>query len=266
MNKKILIPIIGIAILIFSITGWRINTYSQSKLPYPNFPEKGGPNHCLQSIANEVALIRDAWNTNLQILLEQQKPASEMVDEAFESMRTYRCHLDYLCEATLFSGIADPTKLKDGEDISARLKNLPGCLNPEYIAIPNTHFKYLSYCNIPKENIATSASVESVYMQCRNLVQLEFADTTQRDEYFGHTEAGKFPAKEREKLMSSSAAFITLEKTLKNANADQKGRVLQEKLQSILMKMRGMEYNVNQLKQYIEEFDSRLPCVAPKCD
>ena len=68
------------------------------------------------------------------------------------------------------------------------------------------------------------------------------------------------------KIKKESAGMVALESFLKNCNADQKGLVLQDKLQSILLKMHSMESHVELLREYLERFDAKLPCLAPKCD
>jgi len=270
MTKKILLPIIGITLLLISLISWRTGTYSKSGLPYPNIPEPKGPDACLQSIANEASIMKDSWNANLALLMQQPKAPSDKVDEGFEGLRTYHCWLDYLCQAVLFSGNADENKMTDGKGnqipIGQFLNTLPGCIAPSKVVIPGTKLKYMPYCKISRNAEAYVGDTEAHYRQCQSLVQMEFADTTEADTYYGDDSPGKLPAIMKEKLKDQSGAFIGLENQLKSNAADQKSRVLQEKLADIVSKMHGMESHMDILKGYMEQFDQRLPCLAGKCD
>jgi hypothetical protein len=269
MTKKIIIPIIGLAILIVCFIGWRAGTYSNG-LPYPNLPDPNGPDACLQSIANEAYVMKDSWNANLQSLIQQPKAPSGKVDEAFEGLRTYHCWLDYLCQAVLYSGNADPVKMKKDESdnisIGYYLNTLPGCIDPSKVVIPGTKLKYMPYCNVPTNANTPEADAHAHYMQCESIVQMQFGDTTDADKYYGGDEPGKLPASMKETLKNQSGAFIGLENTLKSNAADQKSRVLQEKLSDIVTKMHGMETHMDILNGYMEQFDQRLPCFIGQCD
>ena len=136
--KKITIPIIAITALIATIIGWRAETYSATDLPYPK------PVDCTEVTVNEMHLMRKDWNANLQTLLDQEKPTSEKVDDAFSDMRTYRCWLDYLCEAVLFSGNADAKVMTGSQLTDKHIDDLPGgCVSVDEVVITSTKLKYI---------------------------------------------------------------------------------------------------------------------------
>src|SRR3989338_1174732 len=108
MNKKRFLPIIGI-ITILGLVVLAPPLYSKTNLPYPTPKEiKGGLSVCKQVFINKMSEMRSAWEVNLETLTSQEKPASEMVDEAFEGVRTYRCWLEYLCRSVRYSCSANP--------------------------------------------------------------------------------------------------------------------------------------------------------------
>jgi len=260
MKKRILIPIIGIAIIVVCIISWQTKSYSKLDLPYPEPFTSDNPSKCVQSIANEIVNMKNAWNDNNQTLLKQEKPTSEMVDEAFEGMRTYRCWLDYLCETVLYSGNADPQKMQDdqskGVSIGIYLKRLPSCVSADKVILPGTKLKYMPYCKVVETSSAIVSDAVANYRQCRELVAAQFIDPDIQ---------AKSSSDVVQKIQKSSAAIVGLERALKTNSAGQKGLILQNKLSSIVTKLHDMEAHVNQLKEYMNKFDQKLPCYATKC-
>ena len=258
--KKVLIPIISITIFLTGIIGWQKLTYSGTNIPYPDaYNAPPGHTSCLHVVANEIMLMNNGWQENRQTMLDQEKPTSEIVDEAFESMRTYRCWLDYLCEGVLFSGNADPLIMIDQitkEPLTLtweHIDKLSGCTAPENVEIPGTELKYLSQCYVGIEHAIVSAYKN--YESCRRLVNLDFTELESLS-----------TKKDLESFKQRSKAFIGLERDLKVNNGEKKNRALQNKLSSILNKMLAMESHMELLKQHLFKFDAMLPCLATKCD
>lgn len=245
MKKSLLI--IGLIIIVATVS-LGVNTYSK----YTN------PQTCQQAVINEVDLMRTAWNTNLQSLMEQEKASSEKVDEAFEGMRTYRCWLDYLCKMVSYSGNGNETELS-----KYAIDTIPGCLPPKNIIIPTTKLKFIPQCRVSKANAGTNTLEETQanYKMCKDMVALEFyADPEEKK--------GKITDSSQalEEFKDRSSAYIGLERALKGDSASQKSRVLKNKLNSILSRMHGMETNMVTLNNYMTKFDSLLPCLIGKCD
>jgi hypothetical protein len=190
-------------------------------------------------------------------MMTQEKPTSEMVDDAFESLRTYRCWLDYLCETVTYSGLQD----SGAREIRLpALDKLPGCMVPFNIEIiadgkPVTTLKYLPECNVEK-NESTMKLIQTNLDICHNRVGREF----------GEIPAGGSTAQAAEISSNTSSAYIALESTLKKNSAEQSVRPVAEKLQTILDKMGGMVDGMTLLKEQLLQFDKRLPCYIKKCD
>jgi hypothetical protein len=245
--KKIIFPLIAILLLAIGLVGWRSPTYSKSGPPYAN-PNEDGPEgltKCTKTIANQKLLMRTAWQKNLSDMMAQEKPASEMVDEGFESLRTYRCWLDYLCEAVMYSanrGVDENRNQAAGASgdslrplTEAEIELVPGCASPESLQIPETQIEYIPACRVGNEGTIEAANDN--YVQCREMVEQDM-----------------------------SIAFIALEKTLKDNSSQQQIRPLRDKFTSIIMKMAAMKNHMAILKGQLEGLDLRLPCYAKKCD
>lgn len=255
--KKALIPIIGIGLLLVGLVSWRSTAYSNVP-PYPN-PNVDEPNlsKCTKTTANQIYVMREAWKKNLAVMMDQEKPASEMVDEGFESNHTYRCWLDYLCEAVLYSANADPkSTLKDPQDsasgyralVSSRylgtmkgeIETVPGCAYSDKLEIPETQIQYIPACQVGAKDAndgKTIAIAQANYAECRRQVDQEAA-----------------------------FAFTALQATLKDNSAQQQVRPLRDKFSSIILQLHAMESHMTTLTNQVVSLDSRLPCYAAKCD
>ena len=76
--KKIFIPLIAILLLVVGLIGWHSTTYSVSGPPYPD-PDQDGPGSltkCTKTTANQIVLMRTAWQKNLTAMTAQEKPTS----------------------------------------------------------------------------------------------------------------------------------------------------------------------------------------------
>ena len=259
--KKLIIPIIGISILLTGLIGWGNKLYSETDLPYPNPTDQEGLNACIQSTKNEIALMRDARDQNLNTMLDQEKPTDEIVDEAFENMRTYRCWLDYLCEAVLYSSNAEPKDIETLKNIEKltweHIDSLPGCVLPENVEIPGTKLKFLEHCPIAKETGNKFNLMTANFTKCRELVNREFAELPEED---GDS------SEATESFRNKSSAYIAMERALRANSAEKKNRALKNKLSSIINKMHAMEGHMELLKSHIFKLDSLLPCYPAKCD
>ena len=250
--KKSFIPILAIPLVLVGLIATRSSTYSASDLPYPD-PTKDGAasvSVCEKTTANNVFLMRKAWAMNLDALMAQEKPTSEKVDDGYESLRTYRCWLDYLCEAVLYSGNANERKtLKDWNNpnsgqrplTKAEIDPLPGCASPSGIEIPGVKLEFIPACQVSRKDTASDTQVN--FSDCRNLVKREFSGDP-----------------------GTSSAFITLNKALQSDSAEGEIRPMREKFTSILVKMLAMEDRLTTLKEQILTLDNKLPCFISICD
>lgn len=233
----------------FFFLALKTQTYSQANVRYPN------PVTCDQAVFNEIELMRSAWNDNLAALMKQEKPASRMVDEAFESMRTYRCWLDYLCEAVLFSGNADAAVLGNAKLTTVHIEPLPGCTSPDTIEIPGTQIKLIPQCKAGREN--TLGITQTNYEACRKMTELEFFKPTTPD---------SAAVSNLKAFQNQSAAYVALERALKTKSAGQKSQILGTKLRDMVQKLQNMTSHMATLQELVKKFDDKLACLAPKTD
>ena len=267
MNKKISISILGVAILLSSFLLWRPSASTAEDLPYkPPLVNMPNLSACAQSVANQIFLMRKGWQDNLKPMMDQEKPTSEITEDAFESLRTYRCWLDYLCETVLFSANQDDSKMAaykgpnarplewtEIDRLSPHWFSWSGCTFPGLVEIPTTTLKYLPECNVG--NVDTAGKTQANLDMCHRLIHQELAGVPE----------GSSP-QAIEAFKDASPAYIGLERTLRMKSADQSIRPMQEKLTEILLKMQGMENHMGFLKNQIESLDKRLPCYIKKCD
>jgi hypothetical protein len=257
--KKIVIPLIGFLLVLACVMGWRASTYSAADLPYsdPDTPQDGITT-CRMNVANQIYLMRQAWKKNLALLMDTQKACSEKVDESFEGLRTYRCWLDYECEAVLYSGNADPAATQDSGGAYRALRKseiapIPGCADPENIQIPDLKIQYIPACKAGREN--TLQQTQANFSDCQAMVQQDFADIPENPS-----------KKDVDTLNKGSTAYIMLQKSLNACSADQEIRPLRDKFESILTKLRGMEGHMTTLKEQLDSLDARMSCFCANCD
>lgn len=299
--KKFLYFITGVTIILIAPISWKAVTFSQANLPYPEIKPDSSPNGvsaCTQSVANEITIMRNDWITNLKDNLDQEKPTSELVDGAFDSLRTYRCWLDYLCEAVYISSVAkkpgdvtqteDPTTTQLNDQIVFSILEKAGCADAENVEIPGTEIKFMPYC-IAGNVDETLSNVTKNYSNCRQLIGFEFGEvaSNSQDSRLSKKEmneslqgrapralaaesagigSGTLSQKEIDRVKKRSTAFVLLERTLRTKAAEKKSVAMQNKLSSILTKMNSMEAHVDLFKQYLNTFDLKLPCYAENCD
>lgn len=223
---------------------------SNVNLPYSR------PNTCKQSIENEMFIMKSAWVANLQSLMNQSKPTSQKVDEAYESLGTYRCWLSYVCQAVTFSGSYDGANLKNGQLTSEHIQPIAGCLPPEKLEIPNTFIKHMPLCQIEASNTRL-ADIQANVDVCQQLLQFQFYKTSDSDPKASDT---------TKKVQQRSGAYIILERMLKTDNANQRGRTLAKKIDSISAQLLEMHSHMTLLREALHKFDSLIPCVINQCN
>ena len=197
---------------------------------------------------------------------DQEKATSEIVDEAFESMRTYWCWLDYLCEAVLYSSIEDSERIKKREEetgmpfqiTTEHIDRLPSCAKPQDIEIPGTRLKFMDQCSIGRSDVLLSKAEEN-YQSCRRLVNNNFSELPD-------PEKGSKNAKAVEAFKNQSGAIISIERALKAKSAEKQNRALQNKLSDILNGMYAMEAHMEILREQMFKVDSLMSCYIEQCD
>jgi hypothetical protein len=288
MYKK-LITIIGIMAVTAGVLSWQLTSFSQSDSIYAEDCDNGA---CCIAYREGMSTIKNAWNNNLSGMMNQEKPASEMVDEAFENLRTYQCQLEYTCRAVHYSGYGTPESAEGGLT-SAHLGVIPGCQAPEdmglidgwdtfvnflkndweffatifqgggsaeiNVRMPDTLFAtnampFIPQCMTDPTNKNSDKKIElaiTLYDQCMELVDAQFG-CKDFDDNIG-------------KCTGESIAFVKLENELRKNNARQKAGILENKLVSILNKMKGMEANVSVMKEKLSTLSNKCACYPPSC-
>jgi hypothetical protein len=301
MFKKLTL-IIGIALILTGIFGWQIHSFSQEPSDIdelltglPNFnPNDCGVDECCLTYRAAMGYVEKTWSENLNNLTDQEKPASAMVDEAFENLRTYECWLEYICRAVDYSGYASPDTVLDGGLTSKEIGKIPGCQAPEDMGLVTG---WDSFVNFLKEDWSI---LEVIYKpeQETATFDMEFADTffnenkipffpqcmsdmtnknrtpdfvTARENYENCIAVldSKFACKGDEESLkdctTKSVAFVQLENALKKSNADQKARVFENKLSDIITKMLTLEFHTEYFKTKLENLNNLYECYPPKC-
>jgi len=220
------------------------------------------------------------WDNSLQALIDQEIPASEMVEDGYETLRTYNCWLEYICRAVEFSGHA-PIESALGTGLtSAHLGKVSGCQKPENIKMEqewdsfinqmkevpiagivvdnvddlydSTKINFFPRCMTDSNNNASPdlTEVASNFTQCREDLELRFGCPPGVPDFL---------------CQDQSNAFVKLETVLKKSHADQKASALERKLGSITNKLNAMEVHVGYLSNFLQQLDSRIACFAGKC-
>lgn len=267
MKKIILIT--ALVIMLTIIIGWHTKIFSQNNLPFPK------PITCKQSYIDTIFVFEKAWEDNLQSLLDQEKPTSKKVDEAFENMRSYRCMLEYTCRAVQYSGTGHPNSAEEKGLTSAHIGKIAGCQAPEDIGLPNefevfmknvltlgynqnqiqyNKFPFMEQCapiDVKRgSNAGLNLSINN-FNECMTYVDAKFACKN-------NIESPK-------NCTDESIAFVKLETALKKDNAKQKTNAFENKLNTIVTKMLNMEAHVGYLQSKLRQLDNRYMCFPNNC-
>lgn len=224
--------------------------------------------------------VKKDWQESLKSLIDQQKPASDMVDEGYESLRTYNCWAEYVCRAVQYSGHA-PVESALGTGLtSTHLGVVPGCQQPEDLKMEK---EYNSFSQTMKEipilgvlpNVVDKAFVQNkinYFPRCQtdnnnnrnpniNVISSRYSACKRALELNFGCPSGVDPSL----CTDSSTAFVTLETVLRKTHADQKAAALEKSLGPLVSKMHTMETHVGYLSNFLKQLDLRFSCYAGKC-
>jgi len=272
MFKKIITPVVILAAITISIVSWQQYTYSQVVLPYPEGKT------CEDAYGNAMGILEGEWMKNLRDLTDQEKPASDMMDEAFESMRTYNCWMEYVCRAVFYS--TNPAvKAADTKDTGLKkihIGQVPGCQAPEDVGLPSGWKNAWdtvvnTLVNNPTDQIGVKNKF-TIIPQCQTKGTPNEIITASNNNYNACMEEleKKFACTAEDETVTDckkrSIAIIKLEAILKKTNAAQKSRALENKLAGMIKKMRLMESHAGYMKEKFTALDRLYPCTAPTCD
>ncbi|MFH0837922.1 MAG: hypothetical protein V1880_01495 [Patescibacteria group bacterium] len=286
--KKFHLTIAAVTLcVLYGVLSWDLVTHSEPPGPEDSqFAEicKGTTtsNTCCIDYNEAMEAVKRDWQENLKKLIDQEKPASEMVDDGYESLRTYDCWLEYICRAVQYSGHAPIESAYSTGLESEHLGIVPGCQAPENLRMESEYNKFVEtmkdvpITGVPIEKMGQAfidnkisyfprcqtdngqdnrspnlVAAKSNYDACKRALELNFGCPKGVDEAL---------------CPEFSNAFVTLENVLKKTNADQKASALERKLGTILPKMHEMEMHVGYLDNFLQQLDSRFSCYAAKCD
>lgn len=203
--------------------------------------EENTPTSCSQSWEVIIKSQQDDWYKNLKLLTEQEKPASEMVDEAFESMRTYKCWTEYTCKAVAYSTVYGPEATAKTGITSNHLDAMqyfggavPTCADPEDLGL---EINYIPLCELENpSNSELAIALSDRYKSCK--------------EYSANEEL---------------LAMTKLQVVIKDAGANQNADAVSNKMSSILNKMPAMEMNMEYVGKGLRQVDTELNCYIKDC-
>ena len=303
--KKSYLTIISIILCVgYGILSWDLITYSEAPDPETSLgalackvinvkeghvPDEEYDMCCIDYNEAIYAATKD-WEANLKRIAAQERPASEMVEDAYESLRTYNCWLEYICGAVQYSGHAPIESTLNTGLTEEQIGRVPGCQAPEDLRMESNYNELAqSMSDIPILGVVGAEVADGVadtfgdfytenkinfFPRCMTdeLYNNEFADLTQTqlnynackkvmELYFGCPEG-------IDKVFCTdfSNAFVTLEDELKRAQAGQKAAALESKLGTIVTKMSGMEEHVNYMQDFLDRLESRFKCYISECD
>ena len=239
-------------------------------------------NSCCIEYNEALAAAKRDWMENLQNMINQEIPASEMVDDAYENLRTYNCWLEYICLSVEYSGIAPIESIQGTGLTSKQLGIVPGCQAPEDLRLGREYNTLLqSFKDVPIAGVSTDAieqsyvdnqiayfpscqtdnnnqnpiieQAKSQYDACKQALELQFGCT--------QAEADS----EESTCLDHSTVFVEMENVLKKAHGEQKAAALENKLGQIVPKLQSMESHVGYLSNFLTQLNQRLACYAPYC-
>ncbi len=249
--------------------------------------EGQGNEACCVQYSSAIDAVEADWKANLQTLSDQQVPASHMVDDAYENLRTYNCWLEYICRSVQYSGSAPIDTILESGLTKKHIGRISGCQKPEDLALEdnygtfvdklkqvpvniedislddafykNTGLNYFPACMTdPSQNNANPrlSEANANFEQCKQNIERKFgcdeADIVRNPKKF-------------QECMDQSSAMAFVNNALNAAHADQMAGALENKLSSIIRKMLTMETHATYLSNFWTQLDQRLACYAFKC-
>ncbi len=254
--KKSIFLIIGVTML--SLVGLHKTTYSQIDLTYTE------PASCKQARTNAFDVLEGAWEEQLQTIVDQPTPTSNLVDDAFESFRTYRCWLEYSCRAVLYSSSGDPKLALNGLT-KDHLGRIPGCVAPEKAGLPSDWSKVLDAMASPFNDGTVYNPPKNKFAFVPQCVQPDLnAAEAEYNSCLTEMNA-RITCEDPNDCAEESVAILKMQKLLTKTAASKKSRAVEEKLVGIVNRMLTMESRVNYLKQFISTLDDELECTSQQC-
>lgn len=267
--KKISILLGGLILVFSGLIFRQENSYSEDALTYA---AECGTDECCNAYHEGMEALEQDWSQNLSTLIDQEKPASQMVEESFENLRTYNCWLEYLCQAVLYSGVAEAESVRGTGITSSHIQVLPGCQAPESLTFENTWQQFSQ--NLDKNTNLGEGIIKpnrlNFIPQCqtsgdKNRNPLIYEAERNYQGCLNTLEQKLGCPADNPNCGAESSNFAALEGALKAANADQKARTLETKLNQIVSGMSLMHQNAEELKTRLNALEQRYDCRPGKC-
>lgn len=267
--------------------GFKNKTYSQ-EAPSAALQACGTQNACCTQYTKAIEAADRDWQVNLQGLVDQEKPASEMVDEAYQNLRTYNCWLEYICRAVQYSGYA-PVESALGTGLtSTHLGQVPGCQKPQDLKMKKFYASFTE--ELKKEPLFGSSQINKEKLYQKDKVNFfpgcmtdsqnnnEKPDVTQLNNNFQGCKLAiesKFGCSSDlasedfqaclEGKTGNPTSLVILDTTLKSAHAEQRAMALENKLGDIVARLQATQEQVSYLSNFLTQLDQRLACLALQC-
>lgn len=265
--------IIGLGLILFvSISLLQTQTSFSQEEENP-YEAQCGEDACCSTYHSAMDTAKEVWAGHLSQIVDQEEPASKMVGEGFESLRTLNCWMEYTCKAVLYSAVSNPENTQGTGITSAHIDRIPGCQAPEDLSfetgwaafvdrlktgdpllddlIQPNQLNFIPACmtdTITNNADANLNRAQFWYQSCLDLVtQTMGCDTAS------------------ESCTSQSSAFVALESTLRQANGRQKADALEQKLTHILNNLSGMQSAAHSVKEDLGKLDSLYSCRPGQC-
>ena len=229
--------------------------------------EEDTPKSCSASWQSIIKAQQEDWYKNLKLLTEQEKPASEMVDEAFESMRTYKCWIDYTCKAVAYSTAYDPGATAKTGITSNHLQAMqyfggpvPTCADPEDLVLKTGFATVMQnlWSQFDNKDAMPIAYNQLNYIP---LCRLENPSNTE----LALKLSDRYQSCKEDAAQEELLAMTKLQTVIKDAGANQNADAISNKMSSIINKMPTMEMNMEYVGKGLRQVDTELNCYIKDC-
>ncbi len=188
-------------------------------------------------------------------MINQPTQSSEMIDDAYENLRTHNCWTKYICKAVAYSAIKSTDRLindkyitRDTGIYAEHLNNVgdlvgtvPTCVDPEDLEFPidDGKLSYINSCGNSTKDKTPIKKLETtmqLYDNCMLYV-------------------------ERKNKIAEGKVISEI----KRESAKQKSVSIQEKMASIIQKMHSMESNMTYIGKGLRQVDVEVKCIIKEC-
>jgi len=144
MRRSIIFDLGFIGLLLIGMLSLSQITFAQDFDPAVVSQCEGEGNEaCCIQYSSAIDAVEADWKANLRSLSDQQVPASHMVDDAYENLRTYNCWLEYTCRSVQYSGYAPIDTVLESGLTKKHIGRIPGCQKPENLTLEDNYGNFV---------------------------------------------------------------------------------------------------------------------------